>query len=178
MMASALARGHEVAARRLAMSTTYLAVLTAPLVAFGVVFADGIIGLLYGAKYEPASFAFACCLAAGAVGVLSQGASSYLLGSDRQRTLMIVVLAGSLVKVALDVGLIQRYGLTGAVGAYGPTRVLMGLAVIGLALYHRGARLEWSRRLRALSAAAPAAAAPGGLEGGRGGERLVMTSEI
>src|SRR3546814_538024 len=68
MMASALARGHEVAARRLAMSTTYLAVLTAPLVAFGVVFADGIIGLLYGAKYEPAAFAFACCLAAGAVG--------------------------------------------------------------------------------------------------------------
>ncbi|HEY9541505.1 MAG TPA: oligosaccharide flippase family protein [Luteimonas sp.] len=159
MMASALARGHEVAARRLAMSTTYLAVLTAPLVAFGVVFADGIIGLLYGAKYEPAAFAFACCLAAGAVGVLSQGASSYLLGSDRQRTLMIVVLAGSLVKVALDVGLIQRYGLTGAVAAYGTTRVLMGLAVVGLALYHSGARLEWSRLVRALIAAALAAAA-------------------
>src|SRR3546814_6812522 len=81
------------------MSTTYLAGLAAPLVAFGVVFAGGIIGLLYGAQYEPATFAFACCLAAGAGGVLSQGASSYLLGSDRQRTLMIVVLAGSLVKV-------------------------------------------------------------------------------
>src|SRR3546814_13717901 len=72
---------------------------------------------------------------------------------------MIVVLAGSLVKVALDVGLIQRYGLTGAVPAYGTTRVLMGLAVVGLALYHSGARLEWSRHVRALIAAALAAAA-------------------
>src|SRR3546814_10540375 len=140
MMASALARGHEVAARRLAMSTTFLAVLTAPLVAFGLVFADWISGLLYCTKYEPSAFAFACCLAAGAVGVLSQGASSYLLGSDRQRTLMIVVLAGSLVKVALDVGLIQRYGLTGAVAAFGPHRVPMGLAGVGLALTPRGPR--------------------------------------
>src|SRR3546814_19180375 len=73
---------------------------------------------------------------------------------------MIVVLAGSLVKVALDVALIQRYGLTGAVAAYGTTRVLMGLAVVGLALYHSGARLEWSRLVRALieAALAPAAA--------------------
>src|SRR3546814_16454591 len=70
---------------------------------------------------------------------------------------MIVVLAGSLVKVALDVGLIQRYGLTAAVAAYGTTRVLMGLAVVGLALYHSGSRLEWSRLVRALIAAQPAA---------------------
>src|SRR3546814_957087 len=53
MMASALARGHAVAARRLAMSTTYLAVLSAPLVAFGVVFAAGLIGLLSGTNYMP-----------------------------------------------------------------------------------------------------------------------------
>src|SRR3546814_12163867 len=72
---------------------------------------------------------------------------------------MMVCRAGSLVKVALDVGLIQRYGLTGAVAAYGTTRVLMGLAVVGLALYHSGARLEWRRLVRALIAAALAAAA-------------------
>src|SRR3546814_12335559 len=35
----------------------------------------------------------------------------------------------------------------------------MGLAVVGLALYHSGARLEWSRLVRALIAAALAAAA-------------------
>lgn len=159
MMANALAQGREFAARRLAMSTTYLTALAAPLVAFGVVFADAIIGLLYGPAFAPASFAFACCLAAGAVGVLSQGASSYLLGSDRQRALMIVVIAGSLVKVALDVSLIQRHGLTGAVAAYGTTAVLMGSLVIGLALHHSGARLEWGRLARTLLAAVVAAAA-------------------
>src|SRR3546814_19619003 len=35
----------------------------------------------------------------------------------------------------------------------------MGLAVVGLALYHSGARLEWSRLVRALIEAALAAAA-------------------
>src|SRR3546814_7736417 len=73
--------------------------------------------------------------------------------------LKLVGLAGALVKGARGVGLIQRDGLTGAVGAYGTTRVLRGLAVVGLALYHSGARLEWSRLVRALIAAALAAAA-------------------
>lgn len=159
MMANALAQGQEVANRRLSMSTTYLTALAAPLVAFGVVFANEIIGLLYGAAFAPAAFVFACCLAAGAIATLSQGASSYLLGSDRQRTLMIVVLLCSVVKVGLDIGLIQRHGLTGAVIAYGVTSVLTGSLLIGLALYYSGARLEWGRIARVLVAAAIAAAA-------------------
>lgn len=159
MMANALAQGHEVAARRLSMSTTYLTALAAPLVAFGVVFADAIIGLMYGTEYAPAALAFAWCLGAGAVGVLSQGASSYLLGSDRQRALMLVVLAGSLVKVVLDVALIRRHGLPGAVAAYSVTAVLMGAGVIGLALRHSRGGLEWGRIARALAASALAAAA-------------------
>lgn len=159
MMANALAQGSEVASRRLAMSTTYLAALAAPVVAFGVVFADEIIGLLYGKAYAPAAFAFACCLAAGGISVLSQAASSYLLGSDRQRTLMIAVLACSVVKIGLDIGLIRRYGLTGAVAAYGVTSALMGSLVIGLALRYSGARLEWERISRVLAAGAIAAAA-------------------
>jgi len=159
MMANALAEGREVAGRRLAMSTTYLAALAAPLVAFGVVFADGIIGLLYGEAFAPAAPAFAFCLAAGAVSVLCQGASSYLLGSDRQRALMITVLFCSLVKVGLDISLIQRYGLAGAVVAYGTTCVLVGTLVTGLALHYSGARLEWGRIARVLLAAALAAGA-------------------
>lgn len=158
MMAGALAQGREIANRRLSMSTTYLAALTAPLAAFGVVFANEIIGLLYGPAFSPAAFVFAWCLAAGSIGVLSQGASSYLLGSDRQRTLMIAVLACSLVKVGLDVALIRQHGLTGAIAAFAATRMLMGSLVIGLALYYSGARLEWSRIVRALIAAAIAAA--------------------
>ncbi len=153
MMANALARGREVAGRRMAVSTTYLAALAAPLVAFGVVFADAIIGLLYGEAFAPAAFAFALCLSTGAMTTLSQAASGYLLGSDRQRTLMFLVLGGSVVKIALDISLIQRFGLTGAVVAYGVTSVLIGTLMIGIALYYSGARLEWGRMARVLVAA-------------------------
>src|SRR3546814_15422946 len=41
----------------------------------------------------------------------------------------------------------------------------MGLAVVGLALYHSGARLAWIRLVRALIASALAAAAPWTVKG-------------
>lgn len=159
MMANALAQGQEVANRRLAMSTTYLAALAAPLAAFGVVFARDIIALLYGQAFSPAAAAFAWCLAAGAFSTLSGAASGYLLGSDRQRVQMMAVLACSLVKVGLDVFLIRRYGLPGAVAAFSATSVLTGTLVIGLALHYSGARLEWGRIARVLAAAGAAAGA-------------------
>lgn len=165
MMANALAQGREVVSRRLSMSTTYLSALAAPLVAFGVVFAHEIIGLLYGEAFAPAAFAFAVCLAAGSIATLSQAASGYLLGADRQRALMIIVVACSLVKLALDIVLVQRYGLTGAVVAYGATSVLSGVLVTGLALRYSGARLEWGRIGRVLAAAALAAAAAWAVKG-------------
>lgn len=165
MMANALAQGHEIANRRMAMSTTYLAALAAPLVAFGVVFAQEIIGLLYGAAFAPAALVFACCLCAGAVSTLSQAASSYLLGADRQRALMVTVLACSVVKLMLDLVLIRRFGLTGAVVAYAATSALTGVLLIALALRYSGARLEWARMLRVLAAAALAALAALPLKG-------------
>src|SRR5690606_8801515 len=165
MMANALAQGREVVSRRLSMSTTYLSALAAPLVAFGVVFAHEIIGLLYGEAFAPAAFAFAGCLAAGSIATLSQAASGYLLGADRQRALMIIVVACSLVKLALDIVLVQRYGLTGAVVAYGATSILSGVLVTGLALRYSGARLEWVRIGRVLAAAALAAAGAWAVKG-------------
>ncbi len=153
MMANAQSQGREVASRRLALSTTYLSALAAPLVAFGVVFADQIIGLLYGQAFAPAALVFALCLSAGAMSVLSQGASGYLLGADRQRALMVIVLACSVMKIVLDIVLIKRYGLGGAVAAFAATTTLMALLVIGLALRYSGARLEWNRMLRVLAAA-------------------------
>jgi len=158
MMANALSQGQEVANRRLAMSTSYLAALAAPLVAFGAVFAQPIIALLYGAEYAPAATAFAFCLAALSLTTLSQGASSYLLGADRQRALMVIVLACALVKVALDVVLIRAYGLHGAIAAFSATSALAALAVIVLALRYSGARLQWRRLARIAIAAAVAAA--------------------
>ncbi len=165
MMANALAQGREVASRRLSMSTTYLTALAAPLVAFGVLFASDIIGLLYGAAYAPAAFVFAGCLAAGAVATASQAASSYLLGADRQRMLMVVILAFAAVKLVLDVVLIRRYGLTGAVVAFAATSVLSNALLMVLALRYSGSRLEWGRMTRVLAAACIAGAIAWALKG-------------
>ena len=158
MMANALTQGREVASRRLVMSTSYLAALAAPLVAFGVVFAKPIIALLYGAEYAPAAMAFALCLAALSFSTLSQGASSYLLGADRQRALLVIVLVCAVVKVALDVVLIRAHGLSGAVAAFTATSTLSALAIIVLALRSSGATLQWRRLARIAMAALVAAA--------------------
>ena len=159
MMANAISQGREVANRRLTMSTSYLAVLAAPLVAFGVVFADPIIALMYGAAYAPAAAAFAFCLVALSISTLSQGASSYLLGADHQRALLVIVLVCALVKVTLDVLLIRAHGLHGAIAAFTITSVLATLAFIVLALRYSGARLQWWRLVRIALAAAIAAVA-------------------
>ncbi|MGY1457199.1 oligosaccharide flippase family protein [Luteimonas sp. A534] len=165
MMAKALAQGREIAGRRLSMSTTYLTALAAPLVAYGMVFAHEIIGLLYGPAFSPAAPMFAVCLLGGAVGVVCQGASSYLLGADRQRTLMIAVIACSMVKVGLDVALIRQFGLAGAVAAFAATSTLMGALLVILALRYSGATLQWGRIARVVAAAAIAGGAAWPLRG-------------
>jgi O-antigen/teichoic acid export membrane protein len=159
MMASALSQGREVAGRKLAASTTYLALLAAPLVAFGIVFAAPVIVLLYGSAYAPAAPAFAVCLAAVSASTLSQGASGYLLGADRQKALMLVVMAGAAIKILLDVVLIVRYGLEGAIVAFCVTSVIVSAALIALALRASGASLPWARLLRIAIAAGLAALA-------------------
>ncbi|MDZ3823465.1 MAG: polysaccharide biosynthesis C-terminal domain-containing protein [Pseudoxanthomonas sp.] len=145
MMANALSQGRELAGRRLSASTSYLALLAAPVVAFGMVMSPAIIGLLYGRPYAPAAPVFAACLLAVSVSTLSQGASSYLLGADRQRSLMNVILAGAVLKVGLDVVLISRYGLAGATVAFALTTIVVALALIVLALSASGARLDLAR---------------------------------
>lgn len=158
MMANAIGQGREVANRRLAMSTTYLAALAAPLVAFGVAFSTPIIGLLYGPAYAPAVPAFAWCLVVISFSTLSQAASGYLLGADRQRAMMIAVVLCAVLKVVLDIVLIRQYGLSGAIVAFAVSTVLLAVLVIALALRYSGARLEWGRLARIGLAALLAAA--------------------
>lgn len=159
MMANALSQGRELAGRRLTGSTTYLALLAAPVVAFGMVLSPAIIGLLYGRPYAPAAPVFAVCLLAVSVSTLSQGASSYLLGADRQRGLMNVVLAGAVLKVGLDVVLISRHGLAGATVAFALTTIVVALSLMVMALAVSGARLDLARLARIVLAGALAALA-------------------
>ena len=71
MMARAFSEGRAIAARRFVASTTYLALLAAPLVGFGVVFSDATIAVLYGKAYQAAGVVLAACLFASSITVIS-----------------------------------------------------------------------------------------------------------
>jgi O-antigen/teichoic acid export membrane protein len=153
MMANALSQGRDVAGRRFVASTTYLALLAAPLVAFGAIFCGPLIEFMYGAQYAPAASVFAVCLFACALSSVSQSGSSLLISADRQITILILVIICGLIKVALDVLLIRGYGLAGATIAYLAVAVFGAAANLFLALRMIGMQPNWTRLLRIILAA-------------------------
>jgi O-antigen/teichoic acid export membrane protein len=159
MMANALSQGRDIAGRRFVASTTYLALLAAPLVAFGAVFCGPIIAFMYGAEYAPAAPVFAACLAACALATVSQSGSSLLISADRQITILILVVLCGVIKVVLDVVLIRGWGLGGATIAYVAASAFGAAANLILALRMIGMQPNWSRLLRILIAAAMTGAA-------------------
>ena len=153
MMAGALAQGEAVAGRRFVASTNYLALLAAPVIAFGVVFAGPVIVTLYGAAYAESATAFAALLFAYAITAISSAGSSLLISADRQHTvLMLVAVAGTL-KIVLDIVLIQRFGFIGAVIAASSALVLNSVLMMVLAMRAIRTSLDWRRLLRIAFAA-------------------------
>jgi O-antigen/teichoic acid export membrane protein len=145
MMAKALTESRALAARRLAASTTYLAVLAAPLMGFGLVFADPTIRLLYGHAYAAAGPALAGCLFAISFAKIAQGAQSLLVSADHQHSILARVAATGTLKLILDLTLIRYYGLGGAVIAYVTATMADSLLTLALGLKVSGARLAWGR---------------------------------
>lgn len=158
MMASAVSQGGNVASRRFVAATSYLALLAAPLVAFGVLFADSIIRLLFGAEFAGAVPVFALCLSVSALTAVSAAASSLLISSDRQMSILIMLVCLVVAKIVLDVVLIKWIGLTGAMLAYGSVSLTSSIIIIAMAVHASRARLAWTRLLRIVLAAALAAA--------------------
>lgn len=153
MMANALSQGHEVAGRRFVTTTGYLALLAAPLVAFGVVLSGPIIQLLYGDAYAAAAPVFAVCLAGAAALVVTQSGSSLLVSADRQHHILVLVAACGILKVALDAVLIAGFGLDGAVMAYAFTALTTAAATMGLAIRVSRISPDWKKLSRTALAA-------------------------
>lgn len=157
MMAKALSQGGQVAGRRFVVVTSYLALLAVPVIVFCAVFAGPVIRLLYGTSYAPAAVVFAWVAFACGIGCVTQGATSLLVSADRQHVILVLTIVFGALKVALDVILISRFGLEGAIAAV----VLGGL--IGSATYFvvgirvSATQLDWSRLLRIVIAGGGAA---------------------
>ena len=138
---------------------SYLALLAAPLAAFGAVFCVPMIQLMYGDEYAPAAPVFAVCLFACSVSTVSQGGSSLLVSADRQATILVLVLGCALLKVLLDALLIRNWGLTGAMYAYVTVALFNAILIVALAMRTIGSHPNWNRLLRiCIAAAIPALA--------------------
>ncbi|HRA38163.1 MAG TPA: oligosaccharide flippase family protein [Pseudomonadota bacterium] len=157
MMANALSQSREAAGRRFVGATTYLALLAMPLLAFGILFAEPVMAVLYGKAYLAAAPAFAVILLAKSVSVVSQGGSSLLMSSERQNVVLVIVILCGLLKIALDVVLIRRYGLHGAIVAYAVATIASAAAMIVFGARTGGTGLPWGRLLRIGGAGAIAA---------------------
>ncbi len=156
MMAGALSRGREVAARRFVGTTAYLTLLAAPLMAFGAVFGGDVIQLLYGDKYAAAGPVFSFCLIGACLAMMTSGASSLLVSADKQSNILALAVFCGLIKLGLDAVLIAHYGLIGATVAFVSMACISAVAYIALGCRVSHARLEWSRLARILLAAGAA----------------------
>ena len=154
MMAGALARGREFAGRRFVASTSYLALLAMPLLAFGAVFSNSLVRVLYGHEYLAAGPALALCLVGTALTAMTSGAAGLLVSADRQRSVLAVILACGLLKLGLDWSLIHAAGLRGAVIAFVVVCAVQAAALLVLAMRASGASPDWNRLARILLAAA------------------------
>lgn len=154
MMASALSRGVEVAARRFVGTTAYLTLLATPLMAFGAVFGSDLIQMMYGHKYAAAGPVFAFCLIGACVAMMTSGASSLLISADKQSNILVLTVFCGLLKLGLDAVLIAHSGLTGATIAFVSIAFISSAVYVTLGCKVSRAQLEWSRLGRILLAAA------------------------
>jgi O-antigen/teichoic acid export membrane protein len=148
MMAGALSQGREVAARRFVATTGYLTLLAAPLFAFGLVFGGDVIHVMYGPAYDAAGPVFAACLLGTCLVAMTQGASSLLVSADRQRSILVMVVGGAVLKLVLDAVLIANFALTGAAIAYVTVALINAIAYMWLTIRVSNASPDWNRLAR------------------------------
>ena len=158
MMAKALSEGRTEGGRRFVAVTSYLALLSAPVVVFGACFAAAVIGLLYGAAYAAAAPVFALCMLASALNTSAQGATSLLVSADRQHVILTLTLLFGVFKIAMDVTLIRHFGLHGAMAAIVVAALVSSSAYLLLGMRVGGLPLEWRRLARIALAAVLAGA--------------------
>lgn len=158
MMSKALGEGIDQARRRFAMVTRYLLMLAAPLAAFAATLATPVTHALYGSAFDAAGFALAWCLGACAFTAVGTGASSLLLGADRQLSLLVLTLSCAALKLTAGAYLAAHYGLRGAVASYVGVATISVVGYMAMGIRVSGARLPWGLFARILLAAALAGA--------------------
>jgi len=131
-MARAVAQDRATAGRTFVEATRYLWLLGLPLMIGGLLYAENLVGLLYGPDFRAAAVPLAVMLVASSFHMISQSGSSYQISSDRQHVLLRLNLLLVVVTLTLDWILIRAFGLTGAVIAYSTTTIASALFLLWL----------------------------------------------
>lgn len=159
MMASARAQGGSLPGRRFVATTAYLGLLSSFLVAFALALSGPAIHTLFGVAYADAVPVFTLCLVGAAMTAASTGASSLLISSDRQGTILALIVASCVFKLLLDLVLIPPFGLLGAASAFITVALALVVAIVWLAIRQTGVAPDWARLSRMGAAAGLAAMA-------------------
>lgn len=132
------ARISETANRSLALSTT----LSAPMIVGGIVVAEPLLELLFGAGYAEAVTAFRLLILSIAFLFVTGVTHNIFLVLNRMNAEMRVVAGGAALNVALNLMLIPMYGLVGAASATVLAEAM--ILLLGAALVRRhGVQLRW-----------------------------------
>jgi O-antigen/teichoic acid export membrane protein len=157
-MARSLGESPASARRRFELSTVHLTILAAPVAVFGIVFASTIVEALYGSAYSPAAPALAWNLAACSLTIITAGtASSLLISTDQQGSVLALTIMNGTLKVTLGIYLIIHYGLLGAVASFAIDAVVNAVTQFWLALRINKAKLPWLHLVSIIAVAVCAA---------------------
>lgn len=130
LMSRTSSQGEQLFPTRVLQSTRYLLLLSTPVVCLGVTFAHELVNILYGAQYGPAALAFQICLLSACAHIISDGAQSYHMGTDKQGTLLRLLVIAAVINLGLDYFLIKYYGLEGALAANLAAALLLASAIV------------------------------------------------
>jgi O-antigen/teichoic acid export membrane protein len=127
---------------QVAQAEHYLITLSLLVVFPVLIYADVIIDILYGARYQGAIFPLQVMIVMKAILTLNQGANLTLISHDKQVGMVKIKLVMIVVAVVLSVVLVALWGMNGALLTYGV------LSVILLFAYSRLARACGYRMIR------------------------------
>lgn len=141
-------------------STRLLAVGALPIAAFGALFADEVMVVLYGAEFGEGASALRILWSGTAAGTVAMAAAAVLYASGRERVLVAIGLPVAALNIALDVALIAPLGAIGAAFANSMTQIVGGaVAVCAADRILGGSTVPWRSLIRIAAATAAAAIA-------------------
>lgn len=105
-------------------STRYLMNLAIPICIGGIVLAEQIINVIYGPKYGPAVPALRILFISACALIISSGAAGLQYGIERQDFILKLGIILAILNVSLDIFLIPKYGIMGAVWANSTSQII------------------------------------------------------